>query len=104
MEEESEFERFQETHGKQYKDSAEHAMRFGFWKDNLHYVRKWNGDSSKGFQLGMNEFADISDKEFANTYLNPKMHEEYMESEVSVLCVCHAPALSHACPSWSCCN
>ena len=39
----------------------------------------------------MNEFADLSDDEFAKTYLNPRMHEEFMESEVGVgpsLCVC----------------
>ena len=38
----------------------------------------------------MNEFADLSDDEFAKTYLNPRMHEEFMESEVGVgpsLCV-----------------
>jgi len=81
MDEEAGFHNFIATHGKKYADKAEHGKRFAIWKDNLQYVRKFNADASNTFKVGMNEFADLSDKEFANTYLNPKMHEEYEESE-----------------------
>ena len=41
----------------------------------------------------MNEFADLSDEEFTNTYLNPQMHEEYQQSEVRNT-ICDATTLS----------
>merc|ERR1719498_262393 len=75
------FAEFQKTHSKKYADKDEHDKRFGIWKDNLDFVQKWNADSSNSFEVGMNEFADLSDEEFANTYLNPQMHEEYQQSE-----------------------
>jgi len=75
------FKAFQTTHSKKYDNKEEHDKRFGIWKDNLHYVHKWNSDKGNSFELGMNEFADLSDEEFTNTYLNPQMHEEYQESE-----------------------
>lgn len=33
-------------------------------------------------QVGMNVMADLSDAEFAHDFLNPKMHEEFLASEV----------------------
>jgi C1A family cysteine protease len=81
MDESAEFESFIHRHGKKYKDGLEHRARFGVWKENLGYVRKWNADSSRSFQLGMNEFSDLSDDEFAASYLNSGLHEEYKNSE-----------------------
>jgi len=81
MDEAAEFEAFIHRHGKKYRDSLEHKARFGVWRDNLGFVRKWNADSSRSFRLGMNEFADLTDDEFAAGYLNSNLHEEYMKSE-----------------------
>lgn len=81
MDETAEFEQFIHRHGKRYRDALEHRARFHVWRDNLGFVRKWNADSSKSFQLGMNEFADLTDDEFAAGYLNSNLHEEYLKSE-----------------------
>lgn len=44
-------------------------------------MRKWNSDGSRGFKVGMNEFADLTDDEFAASYLNQGLHDEYLQSE-----------------------
>merc|ERR1711998_808857 len=80
MDEEAEFREFTHKHAKKYKDHKEFSRRFGVWKDNLSFVRKWNAKSS-GFQVGMNEFADLTDEEFASSYLNQNLHDEYLQSE-----------------------
>jgi hypothetical protein len=81
MDEKAEFEAFTHRHRKKYKDGGEYSRRFDVWRDNLGFVRKWNADSSASFKVGMNEFADLTDDEFAASYLNTNLHEEYMRSE-----------------------
>jgi len=81
IDEESEFKAFTEKHKKRYKDHGEYSHRFGVWKENLSFVRKWNADQGNSFQVGMNEFADLTDVEFANNYLNKNLHQEYLNSE-----------------------
>jgi len=81
MDEKASFDRFAKFHQKKYETKEEYGKRFNTWKDNLSFVRKWNSDGSASFKLGINAFADLSDDEFAKTYLNPSMHDEYMASE-----------------------
>merc|ERR1719453_19147 len=78
MDEKAEFDAFTKTHSKNYKDHTEWTKRFGVWKDNLDFVHKWNSDSSRHFDVGMNEFADLTDDEFAASYLNTHLHDEYL--------------------------
>jgi len=81
MDEEAEFKAFTRKHQKKYKDHDEYSHRFTVWKDNLDFVRKWNSEKVNGFQVGMNEFADLTDDEFAQSYLNKNLHDEYLRSE-----------------------
>lgn len=81
MDERAEFDAFTKQHRKQYKDHDEYKKRFTVWKDNLDFVRKWNADGSRHFDVGMNEFADLTDEEFASSYLNTNLHDEYLQSE-----------------------
>jgi len=81
MDESAEFHEFTKRHNKKYKDSGEYKKRFSAWRDNLSFVRKWNSDGSRGFKVGMNEFADLTDDEFAASYLNQGLHDEYLQSE-----------------------
>ena len=81
MDESAEFEEFTRRHSKKYKVSAEYSRRFKVWRENLGFVRQWNSDSSRSFKVGMNEFADLTDDEFAEGYLNSGLHDEYMKSE-----------------------
>jgi len=81
MDEKAQFRQFTTRHQKKYKDGNEYKHRFTVWKDNLDFVRKWNGDHTRRFDVGMNEFADLTDAEFASSYLNTRLHEEYKQSE-----------------------
>merc|ERR1712072_206062 len=81
MDEKAQFDEFTRQHRKKYKDHDEYKKRFTVWKDNLQYVHKWNSDDSRRFDVGMNEFADLTDDEFAASYLNTNLHDEYMQSE-----------------------
>jgi len=81
MDEKAQFDAFTHKHSKNYKDHKEWTKRFGVWKDNLDFVRKWNSDTTRHFDVGMNEFADLTDDEFAQSYLNTKLHDEYLQSE-----------------------
>jgi len=81
MDDAAEFEAFTRRHSKKYKDGVEYKHRRAVWKDNLDFVRKWNSDGGSSFKVGMNEFADLTDDEFAASYLNTNLHEEYMQSE-----------------------
>merc|ERR1719326_310882 len=81
MDEKAEFDAFAKKHQKKYKNHVEYRKRYTVWKDNLDFVRKWNSDGSRNFNVGMNEFADLTDDEFAASYLNSNLHDEYLRSE-----------------------
>jgi len=76
MSEEAEFTKFTKRHKKRYETKQEYMHRFKVWKDNLDFVRSWNSDEASGFKVGMNEFADLTDDEFAEHYLNSDLNEE----------------------------
>jgi C1A family cysteine protease len=84
MDEASEFHKFTRRHRKRYATKEEFSKRFNVWKDNLHFVRSWNSDESAGFKVGMNEFADLTDDEFAQHYLNSELNEEAVQSEAEL--------------------
>jgi len=81
MDEQAEFAAFTKQHRKRYKSHHEYNKRYHVWKNNLNFVRKWNADGSSAFEVGMNEFADLTDDEFAASYLNKNLHDEYLQSE-----------------------
>lgn len=81
MDQRNSFARYTKLHRKKYESKEEYEQRFGIWRDNLDFVRKWNADKSNSFKVGMNVMADLSDAEFAHDFLNPKMHEEFLASE-----------------------
>jgi len=41
----------------------------GIFEKSLAFVKHWNSDPTKTFKVGINEFADISDEEFASKFL-----------------------------------
>ncbi|XP_044496368.1 senescence-specific cysteine protease SAG39-like [Mangifera indica] len=50
-------------YGLVYKDSAEKAMRFKIFKENLEYVESVNSEG-RPYKLGLNAFADLTNEEF----------------------------------------
>merc|ERR1712072_479328 len=78
MHQEAAFHRFIDTHRKEYS-KEEYGRRFEIYKDNLDFVRKFNSEGH-GFHVAINELADLSDQEFAASYLNSELEEGYLSS------------------------
>lgn len=66
------FQQWREQHGKVYKHAGEAAMRLENFKRNLKYVIEKNSKrtSETSLTVGLNRFADMSNKEFKNKYLS----------------------------------
>merc|ERR1712199_141801 len=78
MHQEAAFHEFISTHRKEYSEQ-EYSKRFEIYKDNLEFVRKFNSEGH-GFKVAINEMADLSDTEFAASYLNSELEENYLTS------------------------
>jgi len=59
-------------HGKVYS-SAEAGLRFKIFSDNALYVENHNSKGNHTFTVGLNKFADLTNKEFASIYNGLKL-------------------------------
>ncbi|CAA2935376.1 senescence-specific cysteine protease SAG39-like [Olea europaea subsp. europaea] len=57
-------EQWMTQYGRQYKNSAEKAMRYKIFKENMEYIETFNKVGTRSYQLGINQFADLTNKEF----------------------------------------
>jgi len=67
-EERGQFEEYITRHSKAYADH-EREHRFQNFRESLHFVHKFNSDKKSKFKVGMNEFADMNQDEFASKFL-----------------------------------
>ena len=68
-------------HAKKYLTKEEDVRRFEIWKTNLALVESHNQEAAKGvhgYTMAINEFSDLSDKEF-----EIKMHRYVDSGEAS---------------------
>jgi len=63
-------------HGKNYKDSMEAIHRYNIFKTNIAWINKRNTELEH-MTVGLNEFADMTEEEFASIYLIPLNETEY---------------------------
>lgn len=66
-----EWKNFKQLHSKKYENSLEELHRFKIWKSNIDLIQSHNADADKGlktFWLKMNQFGDLTAKEFASIY------------------------------------
>jgi len=78
---EQSFHSWKNLHGKQYNSKYENAYRLNVYKANLEYVENHNR-LNLGFELGMNEFADLTSQEFGQLYLSKVINaSEIKQSE-----------------------
>jgi len=63
-------------HNKKYSTNAEAIKRYGIFKTNLEWINKRNTELEH-MQVGLNEFADMTQEEFAAIYLHPLNVTEY---------------------------
>jgi cathepsin L len=66
---EESFNSWKSLYNKEYKSKYEHAYRLSVYKANLEYVEEHNR-KNLGFELGMNEFADLTSEEFGQLFLS----------------------------------
>jgi len=76
-------------HGKNYATNAEAIRRYGIFKDNLAWITKRNTELEH-MQVGLNEFADMTEKEFASIYLHP-LNETEWRKEVAEIAIPQDP-------------
>jgi len=57
------FDEFKITYAKTYNTIIEHDQRFVVFKNNLHFIKNFPS-KERGFSVGVNQFADLSNAEF----------------------------------------
>jgi len=87
----SAWENFKHRFGRQYLSASEHDSRKAVFAVNLEYINKHNSEYALGlhsYTLGINAFADLTNKEFVkkyNRYISPAIHEQVeVEADIDV--------------------
>lgn len=52
-----------------YSDNSEQASRFEIFKKNLEFIETFNMNTNITFKLDVNQFSDLTDKEFLAKYM-----------------------------------
>lgn len=68
----SKFDAYLKEFGKSY-GKHEYWRRFDIFNENMEYIKTSNSDTSKSYKLGINNFTDMTHKEFSKKYLNFKI-------------------------------
>jgi C1A family cysteine protease len=64
------WETYKKTFRKSYLTEKEHATRQAIYQDNVEFIKAHNAKNLE-FKLGVNDFADLTQKEYAQIYLRP---------------------------------
>lgn len=69
-------------HDKIYNDLKEKEMRFKIFKENVERIEAFNAGEDKGYKLGVNKFADLTNEEFRvlHTGYKRSSHPKVMSS------------------------
>lgn len=51
-------------HGRVYEDLREKEKRYVIFKENIERIEAFNSASDRGYKLGVNKFADLTNEEF----------------------------------------
>ncbi|KAJ3699285.1 hypothetical protein LUZ61_002990 [Rhynchospora tenuis] len=62
------FEKWMKDYGRTYGSITEKLYRFQVFKDNFQYIESMNNQTGLSYTLGLNNFADLTDKEFLQRY------------------------------------
>ncbi|XP_035551470.1 senescence-specific cysteine protease SAG39-like [Juglans regia] len=61
------YEQWMAHYGRVYENNYEKEKRFKIFKENVAYIESFNGAGTKPYKLGINQFADLTNKEFTVT-------------------------------------
>jgi len=76
----SEYLKFVSTYGKAYQTSEEFQFRKAIFAQNYKRIVDHNAIPDSGFELEVNQFADLTDEEFVSTYAQLKVPKEKTEA------------------------
>jgi len=72
------FSDWSKEHNKDYATNTEAIRRYGIFKSNLEWINQRNSElKGMDFEVGLNEFADMTQEEFAAIYLHPMNGTEF---------------------------
>jgi len=66
------FRKFKERFGRVYKDAAEETARFAVFKTNLLFIEEENSKNENAYELGVNDFTDLTLEQFSATHFGYK--------------------------------
>lgn len=61
-------EQWMKDFGRTYADDVEKEKRFKIFAKNLEYIENFNRAGNETYELGLNQFSDLTKKEFASSY------------------------------------
>lgn len=67
-------EQWMARYGRVYKDNGEKNMRLKIFEKNVQHIESFNRASEKPYKLAINEFADLTNKEFVGSRNRFKSH------------------------------
>ena len=73
------FQQFMTTYNKVYKSPEEHAQRQAIFCSNYEFIEHHNAQNDESFKVGVNEFADLTDKEFNLMYTHT-MEDTFLDN------------------------
>ncbi|KAG7559589.1 Papain-like cysteine peptidase superfamily [Arabidopsis thaliana x Arabidopsis arenosa] len=75
------YERWLLDNEKNYNGPGEKERRFMVFKDNLKLIETHNLVSNRTYELGLNQFADLTDDEYQSIYLGGKVERTSLSLE-----------------------
>lgn len=75
----TEFEQFKATHQRNYKSLSEEEYRKSIFLVNLAKIAAHNADSTQTYTLKVTQFADMTQEEFAEIYLQTRLNEKFSD-------------------------
>ncbi|KAL2494908.1 Senescence-specific cysteine protease SAG12 [Forsythia ovata] len=78
-------EQWMAQHRRIYKSNEEKEKRFKVFKDNVEYIERFNRAANNTYELGINEFADLTNEEFLAKYTGHSMPSFQTSSTTSFM-------------------
>ncbi|KAN0026394.1 hypothetical protein ACTFIV_007378 [Dictyostelium citrinum] len=69
------FNNWMEKYHKSYKDNQEYITRFQIFQDNYNYILKHRNNNDSNIELDLNEYSDLTHKEFADKFFEKRVPE-----------------------------
>lgn len=69
-------------YGRTYTNSYEMEKRLQIFKSNLEYIEKFNSVGNKSYNLGLNQFSDLTNEEFMALYTGIKVPSQFSSSKM----------------------